>query len=482
MPLFRDQWRVVDGPMTALVVATLAMGFFFGGSPIGPGPALLAFVATGLITLVVAVLRGALRVKVRWTVRVFVLLVAIFPFLQVVPLPYGVWMALPGHEVARASIEAAGLAGHWLPWSVAPLETLICCLLVFPLLGVFLGTMLLGDDDVDLVFLAIGIMALVGLCVGVIQVATAGTQLRFYERADHRYLLGFFTNKNHSATFLTAGLLILTYFIHRLPLAAATRWLTLGGATVLVFAAILATNSRAGLALGGLAALWCAASLLAHRAIKVKWLVLGMAAAMALGVGLVSASSVAGRSVQRYGEIGNDRRWTIWTDTMVATREYFPLGSGMGSFVPVYRTAEPLASVNPRYANRAHNDYLELALEGGLPVIALIVAFLGLWGRLGYGALTRAAARAPRQRRGRPTGAVADRCSAQALVGGGTILLILLHSIMDYPLRTMIWSALTAFSFALLVRVAPTGHAVQDERRGSSGTPDDDPAVYGIRS
>ena len=58
--------------------------------------------------------------------------------------------------------------------------------------------------------------------------------------------------------------------------------------------------------------------------------------------------------------------------------DYFPWGSGFGSFEHVYRIYEPQEFLSPNYLNQAHNDWLQFSIEGGLPAI-LIAAAAILW-------------------------------------------------------------------------------------------------------
>ncbi|MER8848745.1 MULTISPECIES: O-antigen ligase family protein [Mesorhizobium] len=76
------------------------------------------------------------------------------------------------------------------------------------------------------------------------------------------------------------------------------------------------------------------------------------------------------------------------------------------------------------YVNHAHNDYLELALEGGLPVILLMVA---------YAVLLSASSAVIR---GEPLQKAAFL----------SLAFLLVHSLVDYPLRT----AALAMTFACL--------------------------------
>src|SRR5690606_13196271 len=61
--------------------------------------------------------------------------------------------------------------------------------------------------------------------------------------------------------------------------------------------------------------------------------------------------------------------------------DYFPWGSGFGSFEYVYRIYEPLELLRPAYLNQAHNDWLQFPIEGGLPAI-LIAAVAAIWAAL----------------------------------------------------------------------------------------------------
>ncbi len=119
-----------------------------------------------------------------------------------------------------------------------------------------------------------------------------------------------------------------------------------------------------------------------------------------------------------------------------AARDHLPLGSGLGSFQTVYFSVEPLSQVSGVYFNHAHNDYLELLLEAGLPGAVLFGLFLawlavrtaGVW-------IQRAAAGA-------------DLAAAASF----TLLLLLAHSAVDYPLRTEALAVLFAFACAALAR------------------------------
>ncbi|RYE96337.1 MAG: hypothetical protein EOO77_41165 [Oxalobacteraceae bacterium] len=105
-------------------------------------------------------------------------------------------------------------------------------------------------------------------------------------------------------------------------------------------------------------------------------------------------------------------------------RTYFPFGAGMGSFDPIFRMHEPFALLKPTYFNHAHNDFLEIVLNAGLPGLLLLLIALGWWGWKSMVAW-----------RG-------DAAHILPRLGSVMLLLILIASIIDYPARTPIIMAM----------------------------------------
>jgi O-antigen ligase len=138
-------------------------------------------------------------------------------------------------------------------------------------------------------------------------------------------------------------------------------------------------------------------------------------------------------------------RLEFWATTLRAAGAFFPFGSGIGSFVQVYPLFDDPNRVDiAMRVPHAHNDYVELALETGLIGIALVLAFLAWW-------LARAVA-IWRSAEPSPYARAATIASAA----------ILLHSLVDYPLRTAGIAALFAMCLALMAH-SPRS-AARDER------------------
>ncbi|MEP6868021.1 MAG: O-antigen ligase family protein, partial [Novosphingobium sp.] len=122
-----------------------------------------------------------------------------------------------------------------------------------------------------------------------------------------------------------------------------------------------------------------------------------------------------------------------------AMRQYFPFGSGMGTFQPVFEAAERLEVVTYSKTGRAHNDLLELAIEGGafgLALLTMISAILANAARQAW-----ASRHSERSSGGR----------AQVLFAIAALAVIALHSQVDYPLRSMSLAFVAATCAGLLM-------------------------------
>lgn len=116
-----------------------------------------------------------------------------------------------------------------------------------------------------------------------------------------------------------------------------------------------------------------------------------------------------------------------------------PFGSGFGTFVPVYALFEPREDVFTAFANRAHNDFLEAWLEGGVPALILMALFAAwlanrayvLWRSYPFGA------------------APIDQLLARAAVL--MLVLLIAHACVDYAFRTAAIMAIFAFACGLVM-------------------------------
>ena len=125
-------------------------------------------------------------------------------------------------------------------------------------------------------------------------------------------------------------------------------------------------------------------------------------------------------------------RQDIWAHTFRLIGQTFPVGTGMGSFPSVYVLGEDPTNIGLTYINHAHNDYLEILLEGGLVGAILGAAFLAWW--------TVRAARLWWPQPGEDLQRAATIATAA----------LLLHSLVDYPLRTAAMASVFAMCLATM--------------------------------
>ncbi|MCU0947516.1 MAG: O-antigen ligase family protein, partial [Porphyrobacter sp.] len=308
------------------------------------------------------------------------------PALQLIPLPPGIWTLLPGRDLVVDSLEAARLEQGWLPFSTYPLRTaLALSALVTPLAIVMLGWNLPRHQLLNLGWLVVG-LALVTFVIGTVQVSTGKLLNLWPEGLDIKMLTGTFANRNSAGLFLIGGLgLAICLPAPRphpavLPLRIAV--------VVALLVAVVLTKSRTAFVLALmplLLGLFHVTAAITHRASgKAKargWLI--AAAVLALG-GAAIAGTVAlapGRvaeTLERFEGAAKDSRKYIWEDATYAASRYWPLGAGMGTFDDVFQVDEALENIGQRRAGRVHNDFIEVAIEAGLPGLVLVAGWLGL--------------------------------------------------------------------------------------------------------
>jgi O-antigen ligase len=283
------------------------------------------------------------------------------------------------------------------------------------------------------------IAAVVGVLLGAGQLASGGERLYPWETTSAGSVTGFFANRNHLATLLLACLPFAAVMgaatlRHRADDRRLALWfgaLFMG----LVVIGLAAIRSRAGVILFGPTAI---ASLLA------AWIaagrgrpgpaLIGLAGGVAAAVGAVALFALPPILARFDVQSAPEGRFEGWPIVAGAAETHLPLGSGVGSFDAVFRSVEPLEQLDPTFFNHAHNEYLETWLEAGWPGAILILAFLVWYGRRLWSAWR---ARPSRERD-------LQRAASVAL------LVMLVHSAVDYPLRTATLACLFALCAAIL--------------------------------
>lgn len=377
---------------------------------------------------------------------------------QVVPLPPDLWTRLPGREGLVDAYAAAGMPLPWLTTSMSPASTLASLAALAPPLAFGAAALALTPPERSrLLVLLVGCVVLV-ILLGLAQVAAGpDSVLRFHEFSGGRNAVGTFVNRNHYGALIYLAI----PFLVALTLAAMktrleTRLVAAAFGTVVLALLILglATSlSRAALIVG-MVALSLSAPLafaLRERASSLVSTILGVATVA--GLLLVLQFGMAG--VWRLMEADHlgDYRFTIFEVTGRGIGQVFPVGAGFGTFVPFYAGLETADEIVPAFVNNAHNDYLQILLEGGLPGALLLAAFFAWFALAGL-------------RAWRTSDGSAAALEARAAVIA--IALLSAHALVEFHLRTASVGVAFAFACVLLANAPASASVRARSRRGAA--------------
>lgn len=448
IPLERGESVRFEQRATAAALALVGSSFLFGGQSVEPMfvqsiPQLVAVLA--LAFLCVSASRASLAPGARPMLAIAGAMLLLI-LIQLLPLPYGIWSALPGRDVAVATLQAARIGTPWHALSEDPGATAQSALTLLPALAMLLTGLMLDRHGLRQVMLAILLCAGLSLLIGWLQML-AGTQsaLYFYGDQHERLAIGLFSNRNHQADLLCIGVLMAGATLY--ALSPRVEILRQRGTLIATLVAalfglgVLSTASRMGAALFiPAAAVAIIITLIDSPARKIT--LRGVAAITVVAL-IFAALGWAGfdQLLSRF-QASVDLRDTIWPDALYLAKSVWPVGTGFGTFDQAYPPIESLAGVTPLFINAAHEDYLQLAIEGGAPALLLLLAFLG-WFGLQIVRLAR--------RRGGMTGWFAAT----------GIFILLVHSAADYPLRT---EALSTALAALCVVLNMAAHQTAPRR------------------
>lgn len=376
---------------------------------------------------------------------------ATVPLLQLLPMPPGLWQALPGRAGFAEAYRAADMPMPWLPVSLDRDATWNAALSLLPAIAMFLATLHLeAGQRRALVPWIIAVVA-VSILLGISQVAGGEqSRLRFYEITNVSAAVGFFSNRNHQASLLVAALPLIALWT--LGWAARGRrsaplFITLGvGLALAVAAGVGVSESRAGIVLLVPACVGSLLLVLARGRFTIsRRNAIIVAVIAAAGAIPAFAFGLARILKELPSSLTTDARLTASPAIAREALANLPIGTGLGTFDPVYRALETPQTLTNAFLNHAHNDYLELFLETGVFGPLLIVLFLVWFGRAAWSVWIR------------------ERGDGLAQAASLSILVLLAHSAVDYPLRTAAISTLFAFLCGCMV-AAPTRASIRELR------------------
>jgi O-antigen ligase len=381
------------------------------------------------------------------------LLMLLIIALQLVPLPPAVWQMLPGRQQIAQGLTMVGEPLPWMPLSLDPYDTIASALWLLPAVAVLLGIVRLGSFRESWLAWVVAGVTIVSVAIGALQIAGGeGSPWYFYEITNFGTTTGFFSNANHFATLMVATI----PFLAALYLSVVARgrsvqkssglFVVLAGALVVIMVGIAINHSIAGVALS-IPVLAASLLMIASRVRRLPfWTPLLVGLLLVGAVAAAFSAPFANNLTTASEKSKEDSRYNSFTKSLAATRDFLPAGSGIGTFQQIYRTREDPAGVDRYYMNHVHGDYIEVALETGVPGLLLVLLFLFWWGRR-----TLLIWRVEE----------ADYFARAATIATAAILA---HSAVDYPLRTAAVSAVFAMCLGLMAE--PRSRVRQKEAQG----------------
>ncbi|MEO7634713.1 MAG: O-antigen ligase family protein [Sphingomicrobium sp.] len=359
--------------------------------------------------------------------------------LQLVPVPFSLWERLGGRTLLAADYATLGLAPALLPASLAPYRSLATLFSWIPPIALFCAMVRLEAYRASWMCAAVVAGTGAGIVLGALQVASpADATSSWYLFADSSFgsAIGFFANANHMADQLVITLPFLA------ALAAAARGsdqqlyttvvASVAAAAIVVIVGIILNGSLAGYLLLLPALAGAGLILLPPRSPLRVWAAGAAGLLLLAAVAGIATTAVGSNRLSAEAATSVQSRAEMVAVGAQAVRDFMPLGAGLGTFPDAYHLYEDPASVAGTYVSHAHNDYIEVAADLGIGGIALIAAFFVWWAVATW--------RAWRAFGSQPYARAASVATA----------IILVHSLVDYPLRTAAIAACFAMGAALL--------------------------------
>ncbi|MFP5214175.1 MAG: O-antigen ligase family protein [Acidobacteriota bacterium] len=331
-----------------------------------------------------------------WTGKIFIGLILIYPFAQMAPLSAH-WLELLSpkrHEWFSMAAQATGLPG--LPCiTYMPLTTFFSALWLVFLAGfaLLIRKSVSSSRSLKWLVLPIFILAVLETFFGILQVLIPPLGA-IGDAVETGLARGTFINRNHFAAFLgITWPLLFSYLLslrnpndspqkmtgHEREKARVLRQKQIFGIFLIgaMLLAIFFSLSRGGMISTLIA---CTTLMIFRRISRRKGMLIVTAACWLV---MIAYGSIIGFDtvLDRFDAIGKESsdRVRIWQDTVEMIKDHPLTGTGLGTF-PASIMLYQSHLTDDLLIEHAHNDYLELTAEAGIPLAAFVILFSwGYW-------------------------------------------------------------------------------------------------------
>ena len=439
--------RVLGARPDDIVLATLLIvAVIFGGaSRLNPIAQLFLCTLSGLIVAYVLVFReNLLRNNNQRFLAVVYALCWTWVGLQLLHVPVDLWSQFPGRASLSDAYGLLGLGPPQLPVSLSPWQTLGSLFWLLPPVAVFLMVIQVSRSSLtNLIPLLFLTLAIGSIMLGFSQMLSGrDSPLYFHMVTNWGAPVGFFANANHQASFLVA---CYAWVAIATPLRIGQRransedmWrdLTKIALLLMILTCLIYVASGAGYLLGGMVVLIALAAQFRNDRMASLCVTLSLLAAIA---GLLFVSFSGDRFdtflISSFSG-GAGSREIVFERSLEAVRTYMPFGTGLGSFAEVYRQFETPPFISQNFVNHAHNDYIEMMLELGIPGGSFDHGFHDVGILANVSGLDMKAIPFVHLQRAAST----------------VVMIFLIHSLVDYPLRAPANACVFALAVAIMAR------------------------------
>jgi O-antigen ligase len=375
---------------------------------------------------------------------------------QMIPFPPPVWTHFGGRGTIAQGFGALGVPLPPQPVSLDPASGLNSLLGIIPPLAIICAMVRLRAYAPKWIAAALIAGTSAGIALGALQAAAANpadSPLYLYADTNWGKAVGFFANSDHMASLLVITIPFVAALVAAARNASVQRLSAIvavaAGVGILLVVGLALNGSLAGY---GLALPVIAAStlIILPSGSRLRLWIVALAAVLVVGaLAALETTAIGSSNLGTHATTAVQSRKEIAATTSRAIGDFMPLGSGLGTFRGVYSLYEQPEQVTNVYVVHAHDDYMEVALELGVAGIILMALFLAWW--------AAAVWRAWRRTDAGPFARAAAIASAAVLI----------HSVVDFPLRTAAIAACFGMCVALLAesRAAPPREKAQLRRK-----------------
>ena len=384
----RQRFSLSRAAAVAVAVALAWSLLAFGAVYAWSAPPLLAIAAAALLL-------ARARPDVHDLIDAAALAALAVMALQLIPVPAAVRGAMsPAAETYRAAMVLDHDARAWAPLTLDPQRTRDLLMLGAAAFAIYAATRRVASHEGRFIARGIAWIALLGSLIGIggKMLFPSGRIYGFWSPLEPGAApFGAVINRNHFAAWaIMAVVIILGALAAELArrersdvrraivaVLAQARVLWLLAAAAVTVAAIVLTASRSGFA-GLVAAALTAVVLMRRRASGRAMVAISAAGVICLVAAMTWARP--DRLLSRLDVAGSELglRQTIWTQSLEIARQYPIAGVGAGAFpaaMAYYQTG-----ARDVFYNHAHNQYVELIVDGGallaLPLLLIVIGLI----------------------------------------------------------------------------------------------------------